>query len=70
LVPGLPRRRNDGDGRRGKDGNGRRGAPRTGAPSGSMVGCSVPEKAMRPAALSLRTTTMVWIWRHAWAKGR
>jgi len=50
LVLGLPRRRNNGDGRC--------GAARTGAASGSVLGRSVPEKDMRPAALSLRTTTV------------
>jgi len=62
LVPGLPWRRNAGDRRR--------GAARTGLASGSVLGRSVPEKAMRPAASSLRTTTVGWIWQHAWAKGR
>jgi len=49
---------------------GRHGAARAGAASGSVLGRSVPEKATRPAALSLQTTTVVWIRRHAWAKGR
>jgi len=51
--------------RRRLGGVGKRGAARAGVVSSSVLGRSVPEKATRPAASSLRTKAVVWIRRHA-----